>query len=280
MITPRFRTALTVLAALGLIGAGSARAAGNDLAPAPMAAPGYQPMSVGPQPRLVFTLRGGVGAKPEYFGSDSYGAVPDLGFEFGYARLFGREFGSADPYYEAEGLRVRGSFRYIGPRDDADSPELAGLNDIDEAVELGMGLSYRQRNFEVFGDVRYGVIGHEAWVGELGADVRLHPTDRLEVTFGPRLFLGDGAYSDTYFGVTPAESAASGLAAYDPEGGALSAGLELGAKYRIDENWGVEGAITYDRLINDAADSPIVQQGSADQWKARIGVTRRFTLSF
>lgn len=173
-----------------------------------------------------------------------------------------------------------GSFRYIGERSSSDNPELAGLDDVDMAIELGMGLAYSQRNYEVFGDVRYGVVGHESFVGELGADLRLHPTDRLTLTAGPRVFFGSDSYSQTYFGVTAAESAASGLAAYTASGGALSAGIELGATYAINDDWGIEGAVVYDRLLNDAADSPIVLQGSADQWSLRLGVTRRISLRF
>lgn len=233
-----------------------------------------------PKPRFVFTLRGGVAVKPDYFGASSYGVGPDLGFDFGYARAFGRDFGSTDPDFERTGLHLRGSFRYIGERSAADHPELTGLNDIDLSVELGLGLAYTQRSYEIFGDVRYGVVGHESVVGELGADLRLHPGDRLTLTAGPRLFLGSDSYAQTYFGVTAAESAASGLAAFTAEGGALSAGIELGATYKIDENWGVEGALTYDRLLNDAAASPITVQGSEDQLRARIGLTRRISLRF
>ena len=37
----------------------------------------------------------------------------------------------------------------------------------------------------------------------------------------------------------------------------------LGARYLFNERWGVEGSASWDRLLNDAADSPITEQGSA-----------------
>ncbi len=74
--------------------------------------------------------------------------------------------------------------------------------------------------------------------------------------------------------------AASGLDQYSANGGLLATGLEVGARYLFNERWGVEGAIGYDRLVNDAADSPITGQGSADQYTARIGITRRISLDF
>ncbi|SHJ15935.1 outer membrane protein [Palleronia salina] len=258
----------------------SAVMAGDLSLPAPEPQPVFQAPAPS-TPNLVFTLRGGAAVNPDYFGSDDYSVGPDFGFRLGYANLFGREFGNADgsPSY---GLGVRGSFRYIGERDDADNPELTGLNDIDASVELGLGLGYSSYNFDAFADVRYGVIGHEAVVGELGADFKVHPSDRLTLSVGPRVFVGSGKYSDVYFGVTPAEAAAStsGFTAYDPDGGILSAGVELGASYEINDQWGVEGAVTWDRLTGDAADSPIVQAGDRDQYGIRVGITRQITLDF
>lgn len=231
-------------------------------------------------PALGFTLRTGVGTAPSYSGADSNELVPDVGFELNYLSLGGFTFGDPDPLFEPRGFGVTGSFRYIGERDDADDSELAGLDDVDDALELGVGLRYATRDFEVFGNVRYGVIGHESFVGELGADAFLRPNDRLTLRAGPRAFFGDDDYASTYYGVTAAESAASGgsFSAFDADGGLLSAGVELGAGYRINENWGIDAAITYERLRNDAADSPITADD--DQVSARIGVTRRFTLGF
>ncbi len=241
------------------------------------------PVVAASTPDLIFTIRGGVGVAPTYFGSDSYEAGPDFALGFQFLRLpGGRGIGSENSGDVRYGFAPRGSLRIVKERSAGDSPELAGLNDIDLAVELGLGLGYTQRNFEAFGVARYGVVGHESWVAEFGADVIARPTDRLTLTAGPRLFLGDDTYSSTYFGVTPAESAASGgaFAAYSATGGALSAGVEIGMTYALNDDWGVSGAVRYDRLLNDAADSPITAQGSPDQFSVRLGLVRRITLDF
>lgn len=234
----------------------------------------------GTGPALGFTLRTGVATAPDYFGADGSEAAPDLGFELNYLRLGGFTFGNPDPLYQPEGFGVTGSFRYIGDRDVADNPELAGFNDVDAALELGVGLRYATSDYQVFGAVRYGVIGHEAWVGELGADVFVRTTDRLTLRAGPRAFFADSDYASTYFGVTAAEAAASAPAytQFNASGGLMSTGVELGAGYRINDRWGVDAAVSYDRLRNDAADSPISLDDS--QVSARIGLTRRFTLGF
>ena len=131
-------------------------------------------------PDLIFTVRGGISAAPTYFGSDSYEVGPDFALGFQFLRLpGGRTIGSEDPNNVRYGLAPRGSLRIIKERSVADSPELAGLNDIDLSVELGFGLGYTAKNFEAFGVARYGVVGHEAWVAEFGADVIARPNDRL-----------------------------------------------------------------------------------------------------
>lgn len=237
------------------------------------------------RPALSFSVRGGVRVRPEFPGSDDYEVAPDLGLSFGSVRVGRFAFGDPDPFAIRTGPQLRGSFRYVGERDSDDYDDLRGLDDVDDAIELGVGLAYRQPNYQVFGDVRYGVTGHDSFVGEVGADVFVRPSDRLTLSAGPRVFFGSDEYADTYFGVDEGEAAASalegaGLDAFDAEGGALSAGLEIGARYRLTENLDVEGAVTYDRLIGDAEDSPITEAGSADQYSVRLGLTRRINFGF
>lgn len=270
---------LRVLLIAGFVGSTSlAHAGGVTPTPAAAVAAGT-PLSDGPD--LVFTLRGGVATAPDYFGSGDSTLAPDIGFSLNYLALGPLNFGTADGS-SREGLGLRGSFRFVDERTAADNAELTGLNDVDATYELGLGLGYTTYTFEAFADLRYGLAGHEAFVGELGADVKMHPSDRLTLSAGPRVLLGTDKYADTYFGVTGAEALASAgrFSAYEPGGGVVSAGVELGARYDLNEAWGVEGAVTYDRLVGDAADSPIVEQGDRDQYGLRIGVTRRITLDF
>lgn len=229
-------------------------------------------------PDLIFTLRAGAQVEPEYFGSDEFRVGPDLGFRLNYLDLGGRQIGSTEPWARPLGFGVAPSFRIVRERSAADFGELAGLEDIGTAVELGLGARYAMPDFQVFTDVRRGFGGHEAIVGEIGADVVWAATDRLTITGGPRLFLGDDAYASTYFGVTAAEAAASQFGAYEAEGGLLSAGIELGATYEFNDDWGLEGAVRFDRLQGSAADSPIVRDDG--QLSVRLGVTRRVQFGF
>ncbi|CUH18468.1 MltA-interacting protein precursor [Jannaschia seosinensis] len=227
-------------------------------------------------PAIGFTLGAGVSSKPEYFGAGDNEAGAALTGELNYLRLGGYTFGNPDPLFQPQGFGVSGSFRYIGERDGSD--ELAGLDDVDAALEIGAGLSYATPVYEVFGNVRYGVIGHESFVGEVGADLFARPNDRLTLSLGPRALFGDDGYAETYFGVAADEAAASRYNAFDAGGGLVSTGVEFGASYRLNETWGVDASVTYDVLRNDAADSPITDDD--ESVSASIGITRRFTLGF
>ena len=150
------------------------------------------------------------------------------------------------------------------------------------SAEVGLGVGYEQRNWRAFTDVRYGVVGHNSWVGELGADAIAYPIDGPDAHRRPAALVRQRhASPQTYFGISNSESAANGtLPAYDANGGLLGAGVEVGARYLFNERWGVEGAANWQRLVNSAADSPITEQGDDDQYSVRVGITRRISLDF
>ena len=292
---PRYRIALAALVAAGAIVCGQAavaQAPGGAARPVPAepSVPLPPPANTKPgllaaggaldsgTPDIVMTLRAGVQVSPSYYGSDEYKLGPVVAARFDYVRFPGGfEYGSSRTVGFRTGWGVQGSFRYIGERD---KDAIEGLDDIPWSAEAGLGLGYEQRNWRAFADVRYGFVGHNTWVGELGADAIAYPIEGLTLTAGPRFQFGTDTFAETYFGVSSEESTASGLETYDASGGLLATGVEIGARYLFNERWGVEGAIGYDRLVNDAADSPITSTGSPDQYSARIGITRRISLDF
>lgn len=221
------------------------------------------------------TFRFGVGPQvsPEYFGAEDSKTTPTGSFALERLQLGGRSFGG-----ESTGLGFGGSVRFVGARDADDYEELEGLEDIDPSLELGGGLRFRQPSYDLFASLRYGVIGHEALVGEMGGDVIYHPSDRITLRAGPRVLWGSDDYAQTYFGVTDAESAASGFDAFDADGGILSQGLKAEATYAFNDDWELKGTIRYDQLLADAADSPITQ--TDDQVSGSIVLTRKVTFGF
>ncbi len=269
---PRAKTGLRAFGAaclVLLIGAGGAVAQGT----AGAAAPGGSRAEI---------LLGGFSISPSYLGSDEYEAGPDATVRFNYMRVPGLlSFGSVEDEAGVEGFGLRGGIRYIGNRRPSDDDSLEGTNTIDRSVELGIGLGYQAEDWRAFGEVRYGVLGHNAWVGEAGADALFRPSDDLLINLGPRAHFGSDRFMDTYFGVSGEEAAtAPRLDEFSASGGLYAVGVELGARYEFSDRWGLEGAASYDRLVEDAGDSPITEAGSRDQFGFRLGLTRTIRLGF
>lgn len=228
---------------------------------------------------FAFSLTGGAGVTPTYFGSRDYRVAPTGSFSFTGLTFGNTRFGDPDgPRHFAQGTGLRGAFRYIPGRDGIN--ELAGLEDVEASLELGLGLQHTAEFWQVYGDLRYGVLGHRAFAGEIGANALFRGQGGLIVHAGPRAEFGSARFARTYFGITAAEAAASDLAAFTPRGGVHSVGFEVGAYHPLSDDWGVTGSVRYDRLRGDAAASPIVRHGSRNQLRASIGLTRHFNLRF
>lgn len=232
-------------------------------------------------PAARFTLGAGAAYRPDYFGAEDYSFGPAGVLRFDYIRLPGGfEFGSSGAVGYLEGFGPRGSARYIQKRDASDYAEIDGLDDVDASLELGLGLGYDAPYWRAYADMRYGVIGHHSWVAEMGADAILRPNDAWVVNFGPRASWGAGGFMSEYFSINPSEFERSGLEPYEASAGFYGVGVELGARYAFSESWGVEGKAGYERLINDAADSPITEAGSANQFGLQVLLTRSLSLGF
>ena len=225
----------------------------------------------------------GLGAEiaPDYFGAGTTGIGPAGAFSIqGLVLPGGFGIGSDSVLPTDPGFGLRGAFRFVSSRKAVRQRGVKGLEDIDAAVELGLGLFQITERSRVYGELRRGIGGHEGWVAEAGVDAILRPTDQLVLTAGPRVHWGDADFVDTYFGVTEVEAARSRYASFNPDGGLVSLGIELNARYDFQNGWGLHGTLGWRQLQGDAARSPITGEGSRDQVGARLIVTRSFGLRF
>jgi outer membrane protein len=261
-----------LLAAALAFGSSSAFAA--DIPPMPAKAP-----VVVQQPYdLMIELGAGVQVRPDYPGSKNYEAWPTGFVTLHYLQLPG--YGVVkDGRADLRGWSFGPSFNLQSQRKASDYPELFGLNDIDMTFELGAKVGYTFDWIRPWVAARYGLGGHSGIVGETGLDFIFRASPVLLWSIGPRATFANRDYMETYFGVTPAESALSGtLAAYSPGGGFKSVGAEFNFRYEFAPKWAVRGEFIYDKLIGDAADSPITQVGSENQFTAKLGLTYLFEL--
>jgi len=227
----------------------------------------------------------GLGAQivPSYPGSDEYEVGPLI-------PSFIRREGEQIPFRTPDdglgiGLLGRDSVIDFGPlvqfqgeREDEDVG--AAVGDVDFTVEAGAFV-----NFNISDTFRFrveggkGIGGHEGLVGTVAADVAFRPGNDTLVTIGPRVRLNDQDYAQAYFGITPAVAAATGLPAFTPEGGVRALGVVAGLTHQLSRSFGIYGYAGYERLVGDAADSPIVQRfGSEDQFSAGLALFVTFNI--
>jgi outer membrane protein len=80
-----------------------------------------------------------------------------------------------------------------------------------------------------------------------------------------------------YFGIDAAQAMATALPVFDAKGGAHSVGAGAQVSYRLNPQWEVHSYVEYERLLGDAAKSPLVTlRGSPNQTTFGMGASYSF----
>jgi outer membrane protein len=197
-------------------------------------------------------------------GTDPTFSTPDQSFGPGLIR--------------SEGFRAGPALRLGESRDEDDA--IDGIGDVRRAIEVGaFAEAYLSPGLRARGEVRKGFGGHKGLLADLGADVIVGKvTDPLQFSIGPRARLADKKYVRAFYGIDAAQALGTGLPLHDPDGGLHSVGALGSMEYRMSGGFGLQAFARYDRLLGDAADSPLVRSsvGSRNQFEVGAGVTYSF----
>ena len=94
---------------------------------------------------------------------------------------------------------------------------------------------------------------------------------------GPRMRFGSSDFVDEYFSIDAAQSARTGLRQFDADGGLNSVGFGASAIIPQGRRMTVVLFSSYDRLLGDIADSPLVdRRGNANQFTVGASLSWRF----
>ena len=233
---------------------------------------------------LIVTIGGGVQLTPEFPGAKG-GSLKPL-------PLIDVRKAGTDPSFRTpdqsvgfallrgEGFRAGPAVRLGESRDEEDA--IDGIGDVNRAIEVGaFAETYLTPSFRARGEVRKGFGGHKGLLADLGADMIIGKvTQPLHFSIGPRARFADDRYMRAFFGIDAGQSAATGLPVHDAEGGLHSVGALASMKYRTNSPFGAQGFARFDRLLGDAADSPLVRssEGSRNQFQLGVGLTYSFGL--
>lgn len=222
---------------------------------------------------------------PDYVGSDDskLGAMPAFRYEFGDNRnieLIGN-FLSAnlindDVIHFGPALRYR-----MGRDNDVEDDVVKLLPEIDDTLEAGATLSGTwimdgdpRNRFSAGIDALWDTGDtHEGFTGTVFARYWTPVSQSVDLGISGNLQYGDENFTNTYFGVTPAGSAASGLPVYNADAGLTSFSIQPMVAFHLTQNWHIGAGVRYQKLMGDASDSPIVDgRGSTSQVIGGLGV--------
>lgn len=158
---------------------------------------------------------------------------------------------------------------------------LHGLRDVSDMGEAGGFIEYSPTDaWRVFAEVGRtfgGSNGQGGVLGRVGGEV--------DYPLGHGIFGGttlaahyaNAEQAQTFFGVSGAQSQASGIRAYNASGGFQNLTLTQSVAFPIAPNWSLITSASWIHLVGSAADSTIVrQQGRVNQGELDVAVAYHF----
>lgn len=231
---------------------------------------------------IFFTVSGGLVSAPSFLGSGeaSVYALPNISVSIGDRLNVSLLEGVSYDVYKNKSLTAGAALTYDFGREEtpsdhalllssAPNSEIAGLGDIEETAEVGGYIEYNYGNMQATLEIRKGVDGgHDGIVGDVdvtyNAPVEIFGKQSV-ISFGPTASFSDDSYASTFFDVSAAQSAASGISEYDADGGLMSYGLHASAYVPLNQNVALVGFAAFDQLTGDVAESSIVQERGAEE---------------
>jgi outer membrane protein len=224
-------------------------------------------------------LGGGVAVAPRFEGSDDYKARVFPKFGLRYKNVVAVNNTRVRFFLIHNDKFVTGvQGRYRFGRDEDKSPDLLGLGNVSDSIELGGFAEWRP------GWAIVGVeIGQDVAGGHNGLIAAAYAGSQLPL--GGDWYLEGGAqvtwvsenYMQRNFGITAEQSAASGLPEFDAGGGIKDVAGRIGVRFKRWKNWDFSSYVAYSRLMSDAADNPlVVQRGSPNQFLWSLSGQYRF----
>jgi len=210
--------------------------------------------------RLRAALGAGIAVAPTFPGADNYRAHLAPAIHLAYGPVFFGIGGLGINLFRGQGWRFGVNVMPSRGRDESADAHLQGLGDVDRTWRGGaFGIYYREGYLARL-SLSTDIGGkHQGTLARFDVYGRGPFGEGLVLFAGPGITWGDRNYTQTFFGVTPAQSASSGLPQFDAGAGVSSARLSAGAVYRLAPRWRLLTSYSYARLTGDAGSSPITE---------------------
>ncbi|RFB75551.1 MipA/OmpV family protein [Methylovirgula sp. 4M-Z18] len=222
--------------------------------------------------------------EPRYEGARVYGPTGYPSFSFRRSNE-PREFSAPDdnmdyalidtPTFKAGPVASIDGGRYVSTID----ARLRGLDNYPWTVQGGVFLEYWfvPEQWRARVELRHGLHAADGFVVDLGSDY-VQPWNKFTFSGGPRLSLADQKEMNLAFGVSNVAAQRNPyVTPFRADGGVKSVGLSTAVSYDWTDAWRTTLYQRYDRLVSDAATSPITHRlGSRNQFTLGLGFDYSF----
>jgi outer membrane scaffolding protein for murein synthesis (MipA/OmpV family) len=218
-------------------------------------------------PKFETTLGFGIASGPKFEGSNEYTLFPVPLIDFKYGRFFVSPLKGVGVNIPAKwDITIAPALNLRSERDLKTNGEVD-----DRAKELrfaaGASMTWRMGQFALGAGIFTGLTDANKGTSYDLLALYTNPiSEKLVCTLGVSAAYADKDYNQTYFGITPRQSASSQYGVYDAGAGFKSVGTNASLNYVLNKGTSIGTFMAYTRLVGPAADSPIVKQGSPDQF--------------
>jgi MipA family protein len=154
------------------------------------------------------------------------------------------------------------------------SDHLRGLGRIDGAATLDMRARASLGQLEFSAGAKRWLHDEDFATLELGMHYTTALMEGLSAVAGVSGMWANRSYMQSFFGVSPAQSQASGFAQYAAQNGVKSVRADIELAWMLTPKWVLVSSLSETMLIGDARSSPIVQK--REQLAGLVAVVRRF----
>ena len=164
----------------------------------------------------------------------------------------------ADSTLGLDGFRIGPMMKIDFGRKRLDATDTEALGRVGTSLELGGFASYGYGPARLRIQLRQDVVGgHHGAVMEIDARTGLYQHGGVSVGFSLLATWASQRYMQTFYGVTPAESAETNLPVFTARPGFKDLSPTLIAEYKISSHWAAVGSVQYVYLLDAASDSPV-----------------------
>lgn len=234
---------------------------------------GAPPEGAAPAPGWSASLGGGISYAPSYEGSANNRRrfMPLLEASYNNGKLFiSPTRGIGYNFSDSRNLQYGPRLSIAPGRKQNVDARLYGTGDVSRTADFGAYVNWRVSLWYLSGAISASSHGTHFELGS-GLNLPLSRTDRLRI--GANLNWGNSQYNQSFFGVTPAQAAASGnvLTAYNAAPGIKDYALTANWAHSFSKEWFSSTGLSHKRLTGSAQYSPLTTRRTANSFNFLIG---------